>query len=443
MKKILLSASMLFLALAAKAQDCTAVTTLDENFSNFTATTQNAFPQQCWNSIGANAQGPWIYVAATTGENANTYAVYYTHTAGANVAGYFVAPELSTIDGAHELSFDTFKLGQGGTIPAGNITVQVGTLTSATDASTFTAVGTAFTVTETSVTHANIVIPATTAQTFVAFKFIADSGFNAAALDNVVWSAVEVTEPVCEAVTFIDEDFTGFENFEDNCWEIIANGLPAGPAVYVDGDDENEFITFYASSSANTDAYLITPEVSTFDADHSLSFDAQRVALGPTVPGTVTIQVGTITDGSATFVPVTTGGTFTLTAATPATYTVAIPSAPAGSHIAFRISGDTPHNAASIDNVMWSTTAATQTFAKGAFTMFPNPTADKNVTLAFNANSGAEVVSVYSLTGAKVFEAAVTGNTTQNLNLSALSAGMYTVKVQAGNATTTQKLVIQ
>ena len=75
--------------------------------------------------------------------------------------------------------------------------------------------------------------------------------------------------------------------------------------------------------------------------------------------------------------------------------------------------------------------------------MFPNPTADKNVTLTFDANLGANLVSVYSLTGAKVFEAAVTEASSKNLNLSALSSGMYIVKVQAGNATATKKLVIE
>ncbi|MES2486497.1 MAG: T9SS type A sorting domain-containing protein [Bacteroidota bacterium] len=447
MKKNLLLMAAIFAGAASYAQECTAVATVDEDFSDFTVGTAWA-GENCWNKIalGFAGGGGMIYTAEDA-EPANTYINYYAAVA-VNAYSYLSGPEVSTFNGTHELSFTTWKIASNGSVPAGNVTLQIGTMTNVADATTFVAFGTPYVITSENIvtskaTFSNIVIPSAAAGSHIAFRLSADTAHNALAIDDVTWSEVEVTEPACEAVAFIDEDFTEFEAFEDNCWSIIANGFPAGPAVYVDGDDENEFVTFYAANSANTDAYLITPEVSTFDASHSLSFDAWRVAMGPTVPGTVTIQVGTITDGTATFVPVTTGGSFTLTSATSAPYTVAIPSAPAGSHIAFRITGDTPHNAASIDNVAWTTTAATENFAKGAFAMFPNPTANKNVTLAFNANTAAEFVSVYTLTGAKVFEAAVTGTTSQNLNLSALSSGMYIVKVQAGNASVSQKLVIQ
>jgi len=450
MKKILLSASMLFLALAAKAQDCTAVTTLNEDFADFTIGTSWA-GENCWNKIALGfAGGGGMIYTAQDGEPANQYINYYAATA-VNVNSYLTTPEVSTFDGEHQLSFKAWKLGQNGSVPAGTVTIQVGTMATVTDASTFVAFGQPFTVSTDAVqTYSNIVIPSAAAGSHIAFRLSADTAHNALAIDDVVWD--EVPAPQCTAVTALNEGFTNFtistaNAFPQNCWSTIAGSFPAGPVVYTaqDGAPANQYVTFYTSTSENTDAYLITPEISNFDGSHALSFDAWRIVMGPGAPtGAVTIQIGTITDGAASFVPLTTGGSFSLTSANPATYTnISIPSAPAGSHIAFRISGDTEHNAAAIDNVVWTTTAATQNFAKGAFTMFPNPTVDKNVTLAFNANSGAEVVGVYSLTGAKVFEAAVTGNTAQNLNLSALSAGMYIVKVQAGNATTTQKLVIQ
>lgn len=441
MKKNLLLAAALFTSALSFGQECTAVAEINEDFSDFTIATSNAFPQNCWNAAGAMAQGPWLYTAEA---NDNQYAVYYTHFTGANVSGYFIGPELSTIDGNHELAFTSWKPeSPNGPVPAGNITVQVGTLTSATDVSTFMAVGEPFTITGTADApdaFANIIIEASENQKFVAFKFTADAAFNAVAFDNVVWSEVE--EPACEAVATLNEGFEEFidAEFPQNCWNTIATG----PMVYTDEDDnDNSFITFYASTFANTDAYLITPEISTFDGTHALSFDARRIAFGPTAPGTVTIQIGTVTGDASTFVALAEGGLFTLTSVEVQPFNnIVIPSAPAGSHIAFRISGDTPHNAAAIDNVVWAATTGTEEFTKASFTLYPNPATGKNVTVALNEQFGAEIVSVFNISGAKVYEIKVNG-TSVNLNLDALASGLYVVKVQSEKGTASQKLILQ
>lgn len=84
-----------------------------------------------------------------------------------------------------------------------------------------------------------------------------------------------------------------------------------------------------------------------------------------------------------------------------------------------------------------------------SFSVFPNPTTDGNVTLVYDLkNKGAEnnTVSIYSATGAKVYETTITNNAgfySKDLNLSALSGGIYMLKLQSGSFSQTKKLVIK
>jgi hypothetical protein len=53
-------------------------------------------------------------------------------------------------------------------------------------------------------------------------------------------------------------------------------------------------------------------------------------------------------------------------------------------------------------------------------------------------------VSVYAITGAKVFETTIeAGANTTEMDLSNLASGMYLVKFESGNATAAKKLVIR
>lgn len=84
-----------------------------------------------------------------------------------------------------------------------------------------------------------------------------------------------------------------------------------------------------------------------------------------------------------------------------------------------------------------------------SFGVYPNPSNDGKVTLMYdlkNTGSDKNTVSIYSITGAKVFETSITNNAgfyTKDLNLSNLSAGIYMLNLQAGNQVKTQKLVIK
>ena len=83
------------------------------------------------------------------------------------------------------------------------------------------------------------------------------------------------------------------------------------------------------------------------------------------------------------------------------------------------------------------------------FGVYPNPSTDGNVTLMYDLKNNASetnTVSVYAVTGAKVYETQITDNAgfyTKELNLSALNSGIYILKLQAGSVTKTQKLIIK
>jgi len=431
------------------APACAAVETLNEDFSNFTIGTSWA-GENCWNKIalGFAGGGGMIYTAEDS-EPANQYITYYAANA-VNVNSYLTSPEISTLDGEHQLSFTAWKLAMNGTVPAGTVTVQVGTMADVADSATFVAFGNAFTVTtDEAQTFDNIVIPSAAAGSHIAFRLSADTAHNAIGIDNIVWE--EVPAPACAAVETLNEDFSNFTIGTswagENCWNKIALGFAGGGGmIYTAEDSEpaNQYITYYAANAVNVNSYLASPEISTFDGGHELSFTAWKLAMNGTVPaGTVTVQVGTMADVADATTFVAFGDAFTVTTDEAQTFdNIVIPSAAAGSHIAFRLSADTAHTAIALDNVVWqSVTAGTGTVKANAFSVYPNPTANKNVTLTYN-NIDNGRVSVYSLTGAKVYETTVSG-TSKDINLSALSAGMYVVKLESGTITASQKLIVQ
>ncbi|MBD3583477.1 T9SS type A sorting domain-containing protein [Flavobacterium selenitireducens] len=82
-----------------------------------------------------------------------------------------------------------------------------------------------------------------------------------------------------------------------------------------------------------------------------------------------------------------------------------------------------------------------------SFGVYPNPSSDKRINIIYdgataNANNN---VSIYSLTGAKVFDRKLDNNGFANaeLNLSNLNSGVYILKFQSGDYSTTKKIVLQ
>ena len=95
-----------------------------------------------------------------------------------------------------------------------------------------------------------------------------------------------------------------------------------------------------------------------------------------------------------------------------------------------------------------SSTAGMEGFDKNAFGFYPNPSSDKNITIIYdlqNSNATKNTVSIYSMTGAKVFETelAADGFNAKEISLSNLTPGMYIVTLESGKNTVSKKLVIQ
>jgi len=84
-----------------------------------------------------------------------------------------------------------------------------------------------------------------------------------------------------------------------------------------------------------------------------------------------------------------------------------------------------------------------------SFGVYPNPSADKKITIVYempNGNSEKNRVSVYSITGAKVFEKQInntSGFFNQEIDLGNLNNGVYVLKFESGNYSTTKKIVLQ
>jgi len=85
---------------------------------------------------------------------------------------------------------------------------------------------------------------------------------------------------------------------------------------------------------------------------------------------------------------------------------------------------------------------------KASFGVYPNPSTDKKINIVYELPSGAaeqNTVSIYSLTGAKVFEtkmANTSGFFSQQIDLGALNAGVYVLQFQSGDYATTKKIVL-
>ena len=438
MKKALLFTALFTGALLYAQEECTPVAELNENFNSFTTGPGTSMPQNCWSTL---SDGPMVYIDGEA-EEEEYYVTFYASNF-ANTDAFLITPELTNLSGNYELSFDTQRIIMGPPPAPGTVTIQLGTLSDNTDSETFIAFGDPITVIEENVTH-NIAITAAEGS-YIAFKITGDTPHNAALIDNVVWNEI-LTE--CAAVETLDENFNSFEQGTDpldqNCW-TANNGAPL---VYIDGNEDSteNFVSVYAMFTPNGTGYLVSPELSTMNGEYELSFDTGLIT--PTAPGAVTIQVGTVA-AAGDFESFTAyGDLITLNTTDVTSFTnMVLPASETQKHIAFKITTTGSHDAAFIDNVVWSEAETNDleyfNSNKASISLYPNPSSDKNVTIAFNNFTAEGTISVYSLTGAKVFEVAANATPSLQLHIPSLTSGMYLVKFEGENYTETQKLIIK
>jgi hypothetical protein len=94
-----------------------------------------------------------------------------------------------------------------------------------------------------------------------------------------------------------------------------------------------------------------------------------------------------------------------------------------------------------IDTTWASATASLKENSIEGFVAYPNPISDKRFTVS-TANSDNKLVNIYNVLGKQVFTQSFTG-TSKTLDVSAISTGIYILKVTEGNKISTKKLVIR
>ncbi|WP_164879120.1 T9SS type A sorting domain-containing protein [Flavobacterium cerinum] len=246
----------------------------------------------------------------------------------------------------------------------------------------------------------------------------------------------------CDPVATLDEDFSGFNvpfgGFPQNCWTVI------GAFIHTEerGTPPNQYAQFYNAMMQNGSSYLVTPELISIDAQHQFSFDIFKILTnGIFNPNIILFTVGTFNtlDNTRVFTPITSS---MVVPNEPVTHTMIIDADVDQKYIAILFSSNSTQMFAGIDNIKYDAVAGTKDFAKTSFSIYPNPTIDRNITINSNLDSKADV-NIYTLTGMKVYTGELNGTGAQNLNLSSLSAGMYIIKVTTGSFSESKKLVLQ
>lgn len=174
MKKLLFI-PLIALATFSYAQECTAVTEINEDFSTFSS---DALPQNCWSTIiTASSRG---YVIPNS--HLQAYTLF-----SPNVPIYFVTPEVVEFTENQKLSFDAFI--ESGSFSGATGSVQIGTMTDRDDVNTFVPITSEYELVakENNVRYENVALGTSTTAKFIAFKFIGRINHVAMTLDNVTF----------------------------------------------------------------------------------------------------------------------------------------------------------------------------------------------------------------------------------------------------------------
>lgn len=250
---------------------------------------------------------------------------------------------------------------------------------------------------------------------FVKFRI---TGNRTAGSFNLAFDVFKVAQAAaqtpCNSVTTFTETFEDFTYFPQNCW-TASNPFGARIDTTIEGN-QTLAIDLNANASEN---YIISPEVSTIDGLHHLSFDAIQVPEG------VIFEIGTMTspnnpDSFASF-----GDPFVLTAGTTFN-SIAIPSIIDHKHIAINVMGISTQQTVILDNISWKVlNLSIEDFELNSIQIYPNP-----ATTVLNLNSAIEIKSmeIYTITGQLVAT-----SLTKQINVDHLQSGVYIIKVSAEN----------
>lgn len=214
MKLRLLIGTLMLTAIAAHAQ----VASINENFETFNTGSGNPLPQNGWTSV---LSGQRLYPDAANG---NKYLQAYTFFTP-NVPFYAITPQITAPTGSQTLSFKVAQTtGSGGTG-----SVQVGLVSSNTDMSTFTPIGSAVTISSTTVQTLSYTVPASSSQ-YIAFRFIGNVAHAAILIDDVALTASSSLAVSDQVKT--KEEIRFAVNDDQTALQFVAKKAPGNIRIY-------------------------------------------------------------------------------------------------------------------------------------------------------------------------------------------------------------------
>lgn len=241
--------------------------------------------------------------------------------------------------------------------------------------------------------------------------------------DDTVFDEIEITvnyenssDELCEAVDTFLETFEDFTAFPENCW----SSDKSAPYADIDTHNDSQVFRFYSFFSASDPIYLVSPEVTTIDGNHVLSFDIAGVEDNAL---TTTFQVGTLSDNTdfSTFIPAEEA--FNPESGTTHT-SVPVPANSGHKYVAIKFTPDAMHQAVFVDNIEWKIAASSDKFDKNLVSLYPNPTYDF---IHINTELSISNIEVYNNLGQRIF---VTNYFNDTIDLSNYPAGIYLVRLQ-------------
>lgn len=399
LRKIILLSAFICSSVQVNAQCTAPLSSINENFQNFQ---QTSLPQNCW-----TASTPQTNVTDWFGDG--DLAVFLLTGPGAQTPSYLVSP-MVTFGQERTISFNTIGAGK----------MQVGTLTSAADFSTFVPLET-FQLFGSGMQY-HILMPVSSTARYIAFKLIPQTTTSHLVIDDIAWPS-----PLgCEtAISTFNEDFATFENGDvsQKCWAASYDET----YLAISGADTH-FVVFTCEHSENITAlYLVTPRITDLTGNHTLSFRATG-ADGQFQPGTMA--------SSYDFNSFTPSGPSVLV--TPGLHDYNVPlSGPAAHHYAalkFTVAPGFESSIALMRKIALDQPLSSEDFEKTAIGIYPNP-----------------VKSVLNITGHDVRDAVIYdlhGRIVLNINapsvdVSGLGAGVYVLKAQTQEGTVNQKFIKQ
>lgn len=177
MKAKLLLAASLF-AVVANAQ----LTTINENFNNFTAGNAT-FPQNGWSAILPTSPFPPSPMMLVVAADASNKVIQAYPGSSSNLPLYLITPQIVAPAGDKAISFDADLVASS----PGTATIQIGVSSSATDMTTFTAVGSPVPVTSFTASNIKVNVPSS-AGSYLVIRVTPTAAHTAVQIDNVVYN---------------------------------------------------------------------------------------------------------------------------------------------------------------------------------------------------------------------------------------------------------------